>query len=564
MDEGEGYKWKDFSETRWASSASHLLGRAVTSSETWTWLHSPAFMATPLDMKAEADLHFLQGINQLIGHGWPYSPPTVDYPGWRFYAAGALNEKNPWWIVMPDVAKYLQRVSYMLRQGRPANDIALYLANDDAWASFTPGHVAMNAAVSQRLGHDIIRRILESGRNFDFFDDSLLDLRGKVDGNTLAFGNVKFKAVVLAGVERIPPSTMRKLEEFVRGGGILIATRSIPSRAPGFRATEADQKTVRNIAQRLFQGPEAKGIYIENENQFGDALAKRLQRDVAFSPAAPEIGFVHRTTDSAEIYFLANTANEPKSVKATFRIQGMTPEWWDPMTGRVENADVIERPSGGTTVAVATEPYASRILVFTRRILPVRVPAKTVATLPPPLDLSKGWNVFFGTNKTPVVMETLRSWTEDEATRFFSGTAIYEKRVTIPSEMVQEELTLRLDFGESRPVSAEGRGMRALLEAPVREAAIVYVNDRRAGSVWCPPYRVDVTGLIKSGENQFRIAVPNLAVNNMAGHPLPDYRDLKKRYGDRFQPQDMDQIKPVTAGLVGSVRLIATEQAARP
>ena len=48
----------------------------VTSSETWTWLHSPAFRATPLDMKAEADRHFLQGINQLIGHGWPYSPPA--------------------------------------------------------------------------------------------------------------------------------------------------------------------------------------------------------------------------------------------------------------------------------------------------------------------------------------------------------------------------------------------------------------------------------------------------------------------------------------------------------
>ena len=42
-------------------------------SETWTWLHSPSFRATPLDMKAEADLHFLQGINQLIGHGWPYT-----------------------------------------------------------------------------------------------------------------------------------------------------------------------------------------------------------------------------------------------------------------------------------------------------------------------------------------------------------------------------------------------------------------------------------------------------------------------------------------------------------
>jgi hypothetical protein len=125
--EGEGSRWKALSASRWASSASHLSGRVVTSSETWTWLHSPAFRATPLDMKAEANLHFLQGINQLIGHGWPYTAEGVKYPGWRFYAAGAFNEKNPWWIVMPDLMHYLQRSSFMLRQGQPANDVALYL-----------------------------------------------------------------------------------------------------------------------------------------------------------------------------------------------------------------------------------------------------------------------------------------------------------------------------------------------------------------------------------------------------------------------------------------------------
>ena len=32
---------------------------------------------------------------------------------------GVFNEKNPWWIVMPDVARYLQRVSFLLRQGQP-------------------------------------------------------------------------------------------------------------------------------------------------------------------------------------------------------------------------------------------------------------------------------------------------------------------------------------------------------------------------------------------------------------------------------------------------------------
>lgn len=83
--------WRQFSDTRWAASAGHLYGKPVISSETWTWLHSPAFRATPLDMKAEADLHFLQGINQLVGHGWPYSPKSAGEPGWRMYAAGAFN-----------------------------------------------------------------------------------------------------------------------------------------------------------------------------------------------------------------------------------------------------------------------------------------------------------------------------------------------------------------------------------------------------------------------------------------------------------------------------------------
>ena len=33
---------------------------------------------------------------------------------------------------MPDIALYLQRVSFMLRQGMPANDVAIYLPTDDA------------------------------------------------------------------------------------------------------------------------------------------------------------------------------------------------------------------------------------------------------------------------------------------------------------------------------------------------------------------------------------------------------------------------------------------------
>lgn len=83
------------------------------------------------------------------------------------------------------------------------------------------------------------------------------------------------------------------------------------------------------------------------------------------------------------------------------------------------------------------------------------------------------------------------------------------------------------------------------------------MNDRRAGSVWCPPYSVDVTGLLQRGENRIRIVVGNLAINHMAGRPLPDYRLLNERYGARFEPQDLNNLQALPAGLLGPVRLVA-------
>ena len=188
LSEGEGSQWKTLRASRWAASANHLYGRPVTSSETWTWLHSPVFRATPLDLKAEADRHFLQGINQLIGHGWPYTAPGVEYPGWRFYAAGVYNEKNPWWPVMPDVSLYLQRLSYLLRQGQPANDVALYMPNDDAWAHFSNGNIHMIEILREIVGPQVIPKILESGYNLDFFDDDSLKQAGRVEKDSLVFG----------------------------------------------------------------------------------------------------------------------------------------------------------------------------------------------------------------------------------------------------------------------------------------------------------------------------------------------------------------------------------------
>jgi len=170
LPEGEGPQWRAFSTLRWATSANHVFGNNVTSGETFTWLHSPVFRATPLDMKAEADIDFIMGENQLVFHGWPYSPPPSELvsgdPGWSLYAAAVFNDHNPWHPVMPAVTEYIARISYLLRQGQPANQVAVLLPTDDSWASFSPGKVTVTGAMQKLVPKELIAAILSAGYNF--------------------------------------------------------------------------------------------------------------------------------------------------------------------------------------------------------------------------------------------------------------------------------------------------------------------------------------------------------------------------------------------------------------
>jgi lysophospholipase L1-like esterase len=556
LTEGEGPHWKILRASRWASSANHLYGRNITSSETWTWLHSPSFRATPLDVKAEADLHFLQGINQLIGHGWPYTPEGVEYPGNRFYAAAVFDEKNPWWIAMPEVSKYLQRVSYLLRQGSPSNDVAFYLPNSDAWAGFVNPKVHyMIEALKDRLGEHAVAQVLEAGFNLDFFDDDVLRQLGKAEAGALTLGPNKYKAVVLPNVERLPLATLQTLEAFARQGGVVIAARRKPVMLPGYKTADAERAEFNALLQKLFEGEKPLAHFVADDQQLGSKLAVLTQPDVQLTPAVPGLGFIHRRTPEADIYFIANSTNERQSVSATLRVTNAQAEWWDPLDGSVVPLQA-KFDARGATVPLSFAPYESRVLVFSKRHLP-EMPMPMIVAMPPQLDLSNDWRVTIG--QTIRSVGQLRSWTDDAATRFYSGTVTYEKDVTIDASLLppKSRLPKWLSFGvgQAVPVQPRKNGMRAWFDGPVRDAAVVYVNDQRAGAVWCPPYSIDVTKLLKPGVNKLRIVVGNTAINYMAGQKQPDYKELNQRYGERFQPQDMENLQPLPSGLLGPVRL---------
>jgi hypothetical protein len=91
----------------------------------------------------------------------------------------------------------------------------------------------------------------------------------------------------------------------------------------------------------------------------------------------------------------------------------------------------------------------------------------------------------------------------------------------------------------------------------VRDAAEIDVSGHRVGTILHPLCQLEITPFLHADENEMRIFVGNLAVNETAGIPLPNRAALTARYGERFQDQGNDLVKAIPSGLMGPIRLIA-------
>ena len=596
LPEGEGPQWRQFSTLRWASSANHVFGNNVTSGETFTWLHSPVFRATPLDMKAEADIDFIMGENQLIFHGWPYSPPPnsdgtpkVPEPGWSLYAAGAFNDHNPWHPVMPDVTRYIQRMSSLLRQGQPANQVAILLPTDDAWASFTPGKVTVTGALAKLITPTLMSTILSAGYNIDYIDAEAI--------NTVGLGT--HQILVIPPTDRIPIKTLRKISAWVAAGGHAVAV----GRAPSLDAEGKSSPELTHLSKQLFD--RAKFTLMPDSNEMAAGLFKAATPDflieehagVGPPPADRRLGFIRRRLPNADIYFVANTSNIPvDTFLYSFGTAFSHAEAINPDTGAISLA-------ARTCMPLRLAPYESRVFIFTApakgedqkepAISNRRIPGSCTADpVPPPMeasqlaDLSNDWKVTFSATGLPkaTTQATLTDWLADPATKNYSGEVVYTRDFTLDpsrtSYLVPGTSYLQVEGGQLLPgspnsppehaalgpdglpnplVTRTGPGMHAYYDPPIREAAIVFINGQRAGSLWHPPYRLDVSSQLKPGLNHIEIRVYNTALNAWAALPPHDYKPLIEKYGDRFQMQDLHQVKPLPSGILGKIHLVTTE-----
>lgn len=568
--EGEGPQWREFSTLRWATSANHVFGGNVTSGESFTWLHSPVFRATPLDMKTEADIDFIMGENQFIFHGWPYSAPQVSEPGWSLYAAAALNDHNPWHPVMPYVAEYIARLSYLMRQGKPANQVAVLLPTDDAWAKFSPGKVSITDGMTRLIPPTLTAAILSAGYNFDFIDADAIDS-----------GGVGHPVLVLPAMDRIPAPTLEKIARFAAEGGRVVAVGRIPSMSP-----EGKPLSIPAVCAGAAKGPgagachplfdPAQRTFVPDAAGLRDALKQALAPDFELVNAEgvtrSEIGFIRRTLPVGDIYFVVNTGNRTVDVTATFGTKYAAGEEWN-----LDSADVTRASAKEQQIHLA--PYESRLFVFSDARTSVRG-ARAPERQKKLADLSEDWKVRFVGLQRSVNETKLMDWTADSSTLHYSGEAIYTRAFSLTASSLKRPVFLKIGGGvatagdarmlpeedvanthqvPNQAVTLPGPGMRAAYDPPIREAALVSVNGRSVGALWHPPYILDVYGFVKPGGNRIEIRVYNTALNAWSALPPHHYSSVIARYGDRFQMQDMDKVRPVPSGLLGSVELVTAE-----
>jgi hypothetical protein len=220
-------------------------------------------------------------------------------------------------------------------------------------------------------------------------------------------------------------------------------------------------------------------------------------------PAAPtggELRFIHRRTPDAEIYFVFNHSDRDVAGDFTFRVNGRQPELWNAITGARADASAFRPSAAGTTVPLQLEPRGSIFVVFRRAAAGSRADAPTTAVAAT-LPIAGPWQVAFHDGRgapSEATFATLASWTENEnpGIKFYSGTATYRTSFTT---QLRAGATATLDLGT------------------VADLAEVRLNGALIGTLWQPPFRVEVTRHLRAGDNLLEVRVANRWINRVIG-----------------------------------------------
>jgi hypothetical protein len=533
------------------ASAAHIYGRRLAAAEGMTSIGNQWNESLGMNLKPSFDQALTEGMNRLVWHAFTSSPAELGLPGQEYFAGTHLNPNVTWWRDAGPFFMYLNRSQFMLQQGVPVSDL-LYYYGDTA-----PNFV--------RLKRDDPAKVLP-GYDYDVTStDALLQRISIVNGSLRTPEGVSYKALVLPRSGILPLAALKRAEEYLRNGGILIGER--PLRSQGIVPPE-DQRQFETIANKLWSGCEKSGtkhIEIGKGQLFCIASAQEALGANGILPDMQQVGdgkvaaldYVHRRTGKAEIYFIRNTLDKPIETAVLLRVKDKQPEIFDADTGNVEESLLFSPTVDGRTALPLTLAARGSVFVIFRHktisrnitaierdgsiLYSTEHPERTslphgisvrndgtkamLSTLDPgnyrltfrggkstdvmiggaaTIDVPGPWTLSFppGWGTPPQIeMNKLSSWTNSADV----GVRYFSGRATYRTVLYLTE------------AQAAATTSANLDLGEVHEVAAVRINKKLARILWKQPYAVRVDGLLHAGLNTIEIDVTNLWPNRLIG-----------------------------------------------
>lgn len=193
-----------------------------------------------------------------------------------------------------------------------------------------------------------------------------------------------------------------------------------------------------------------------------------------------DIRWIHRQTDVADWYFVTPRKDKKFNGIVSFLVKGDA-ELWNPLTGKATQIKTTHA-NGYSTVDLNLSHGESEFIVFDRSL---RHCVPQTVTNVMNIDDGREWTLKFPDGWDMPAQMTLNSlsyWKDlplSDVAKAFSGTATYTTDFEFSG--TNADTPIFLDLGD------------------VDMIARVSVNGTEAGTVWCNPYKLDITNLVKDG-----------------------------------------------------------------
>ena len=394
-------------------SAAHLYGLPRASAEAFTHM-SYHWSMYPFALKGFADQAFADGINHFVWHTFTCCPERFGVPGAEYFAGTHINRNVTWAAEAGPFVRYLARCQYLLQQGLPVADIAVW-AGDRVYQGW--GHYRDKPYDGSSLR-------LPAGYNCDLMNtDVLLHRAVAKNGRIVLPDGMSYAALILD--PEFPDALTAEVQEKIavfREAGV-----------PVFEASDA-------LALPL---PDFEGC---------DAVA-------------------HRRSGGLDIYFVAGEGD----LSLTFRAKGRA-QIWDAVTGTVRDVASAVLDDGRSRVQLQLPENGSAFVVFDSGKKASAALVESGAPGTSAVAVGGPWEVSFRYHKLDADPPAERVWEhledlkadEDADVRHFSGTVTLSGGVVLSEEQAAwaTELSLGTVLGGLAHVYVNGADCGTVWTAP--------------------------------------------------------------------------------------------------